>query len=201
MGGRNGSDYHNIEDNFAVSAASEQSGSIPPRRGRAWLSLLLVLAMAATTAATVGGYYFYFPAAAGQEQPIPFSHRVHVTDKHISCIMCHNGVAAAGEAGIPPLETCMLCHSKIIIDHPKIKILREHYVAGEPIEWQRVNHLQEFVYFDHEVHVRAGFDCSKCHGNVPQMDRIVPQPEFTMGFCRDCHAEQNFSHDCLICHR
>jgi hypothetical protein len=193
-----------------VSAGTEHPGAMSPspaprvrrrRRARSVTAALVALATGLLAAVAAWGYYHYFPSDLGPEQPIPFSHRVHVTDKHISCILCHNGVASAENAGIPPLETCMLCHSKIIIDHPKIKILREHWFAGEPVQWARVNVMQEFVYFTHEVHVRAGFDCSRCHGNVPQMDRVVASPELTMGFCRDCHTEQNFSHDCLICHR
>jgi hypothetical protein len=174
----------------------------PPRRlWRPSAAAGVALAAALLAAATAGGCYYYFLWGLGPEQPIPFSHRVHVTDKHISCIFCHNGVAAGETAAIPPLETCMLCHSKIIINHPKIRVLRDHGFAGRPVPWQRVNVLQEFVYFNHEVHIRAGFDCGKCHGDVPQMDRIVASPEFTMGFCRDCHRDQNFSVDCLICHR
>jgi len=183
-----------------VSAVFQQSGPSRPTR-RSYLAPALAAATALVAACTALGFYYYMPSGVGQDQPIPFSHRVHVTDKRISCLMCHNGVAVADNAGVPPLETCMLCHSKIIIDQPNIRVLREHYFAGEPVEWRRVNVLQEFVYFTHEVHVRAGFDCSRCHGDVAAMDRVVPQPEFTMGFCRDCHAEQNFSHDCLICHR
>jgi hypothetical protein len=149
----------------------------------------------------VWGYYLYYPTVAGPQQPIPFSHRFHAGEKQISCLMCHTGAVDTPRAGLPPLETCMLCHKRIITTYPQIKELREHYEAGQPIEWVRVNHLPEFVYFNHEAHIRRGVDCSKCHGDVSAMDRVVPSPELLMGFCVQCHRDENVSHDCLVCHR
>jgi predicted CXXCH cytochrome family protein len=104
-------------------------------------------------------------------------------------------------SGVPPLETCLLCHSRIIVDHPEIVKLRAYYDAGKPVEWVRVNDLPDFVYFDHSAHVRAGFDCGRCHGDVAGMDRVWLVHDFQMGFCVQCHRDNGFSHDCLICHR
>jgi hypothetical protein len=144
----------------------------------------------------------YYPWAFGQEQPIPFSHRFHVTTKHLSCVFCHTGAIHGESAGIPPLETCMLCHKQIIVEHPEIKKLAEFYNSGTPVPWVRVNPLREFVFFSHEAHVRRGFDCAYCHGDISNMDRVVPAYTLNkMGFCVQCHRENNGSHDCLICHR
>ena len=57
------------------------------------------------------------------------------------------------------------------------------------------------IYFNHSVHINKGIDCSKCHGNVDQMDRIVEAKELTMGFCITCHKQNNATHDCFTCHR
>ena len=73
----------------------------------------------------------------GPEQPIPFSHRIHATEKRISCVFCHSEAINTDVAGIPPLETCMLCHSKIIIHYPHIADLRNHYYNKIPVEWER----------------------------------------------------------------
>ena len=167
------------------------------RRAAAWTgagSLLLVLGMVLLC-------YFYYPAGLGKEQPIPFSHRVHAGDKEISCLMCHTTATGGARAGIPPLETCMLCHRRIIITYPKVKELREHYFAGRPVPWVRVNDLPDYVYFDHSMHLLRGFDCGKCHGDVRGMDRIVQPQEFKMGYCVQCHRDNGASHDCTICHR
>ncbi len=140
-------------------------------------------------------------AAGAPQQPIPFSHAFHVGSKNLSCLLCHTGVRDADRAGIPPLSTCMLCHQSIIITHPQIARLRQHYAAGDPVRWVRVNQLREFVYFSHQRHIRAGFDCSRCHGDVRGMDRIKLVHDFQMGFCVQCHRDNNYSHDCYICHR
>lgn len=159
------------------------------------LVLLLVLVAALVL------YGVLYPVGMGISQPIPFSHRVHVQTKQISCLMCHSQVATSARAGIPPLQTCLLCHERIIRTHPYIVKLREHFRQGKPIIWERVNWVPEFVYFNHSVHIIKGIDCGVCHGDVSRMDRVVPQQEFQMGFCVECHRRNNATHDCLGCHR
>jgi hypothetical protein len=160
-----------------------------------FLLLLLILA---------GSFLIFYPqgsimSAVGQ--PIPFSHRVHATDKQISCFMCHSNAIKTDHAGLPPEETCMLCHKRIAIHYPPIVRLTNYYNDSTPIRWNRVNDLPDFVYFSHQSHILAGFDCGKCHGDVATMDRVLYVNQFTMGFCITCHKEQNASHDCFICHR
>lgn len=142
-----------------------------------------------------------YPRGIGLRQPIPFSHRVHVHTKQLSCLMCHTTVLRSARAGIPPLETCMLCHERVIRNYPFIRQLREQYRSQVPVVWQRVNWLPEFVYFNHSVHLNRGIDCGACHGDVSQMDRVVPARKFQMGFCIQCHRDRGASHDCFTCHR
>ena len=164
-------------------------------------SVVLTLTAGITLLVMVLAYAFGFGSEIGPEQPIPFSHRIHATEKKISCVFCHSGAIDTDVAGIPPLETCMLCHSKIIIHYPPIVTLREHYDNKVPVEWVRVNVLQEFAYFSHQGHIQSGVDCGKCHGDVAQMDRVVMKKPFQMGFCVQCHRDAEVSHDCWICHR
>ena len=146
-------------------------------------------------------YAFFYENRIGPEQPIPFSHRIHATEKKISCVFCHSEAVNTDVAGIPPLETCILCHSKIIIHYPPIEDLRNHYYNKNPVEWTRINVLQEFVYFSHQTHIQSGVDCGKCHGDVAQMDRVIMKKPFNMGFCVQCHRDVKVSHDCWMCHR
>jgi len=162
---------------------------------------VLAAGIALMTAGALWAYYLYHPSVQGPEQPLPFSHRFHVTEKRISCVFCHGGAINTARAGVPPVETCMLCHSRIIITYPQIEKLRAHYDQKRPIEWVRVNDVPEFVYFDHEVHVRRGFDCGRCHGDVAHMDRLAPAYDLQMGFCVQCHRDNHASVDCLTCHR
>ncbi len=159
---------------------------------------LLILALLGTAALT---YFYYYQSKIGPEQPIPFSHRIHVNEKHISCYMCHDGAVNGARAGIPPLETCMLCHSRIIIHHPEIEKLRAHYATNTPVEWKKIYDVPDFAYFNHSVHIFRKIDCSQCHGNIQHMDRIERVQEFKMNFCIDCHKKNNATTDCFTCHR
>jgi hypothetical protein len=166
------------------------------RRFERNLAILAILVILATTL-----FYTFYPAAIGAKQPIPFSHHLHNDVKNISCVFCHDTVLANEKAGIPPLERCMLCHSKIIVYYPPIHdILQSHYNAGQSIEWVKVNDLPDFVFFHHGIHIAAGIDCGQCHGDVRKMDRVVVQHKFEMGFCIKCHRQKNASIDCFNCH-
>jgi hypothetical protein len=88
-----------------------------------------------------------------------------------------------------------------------------------PIPWVRVHDLQDFVAFDHSVHVARGLDCSACHGAVQSMERVRQESDLSMGWCIECHrsrsadptlvlnaehgrlpAGEHVSTDCAACH-
>ncbi len=146
-------------------------------------------------------YGFRYQSRIGPEQPIPFSHLIHANNKEISCVFCHDGTLKTGPAGIPPLERCMLCHSRVIIHHPEIEKLHAYYNSGTPVEWIRVEEIPDFVYFNHSLHVFRQIDCSECHGDIRKMDRVEVVNQFKMGFCINCHEEKGASTDCFTCHR
>jgi hypothetical protein len=160
---------------------------------------ILALCIVVISVLAVVGAALY-PPGLGARQPISFSHRVHAGTKEIGCFICHPGALKTPVAGVPPVETCMLCHSRIIVHYPEIEKVRRHYEQGEPIWWVRVTNLPDLVHFDHSMHLASGVDCGKCHGDVKAMDRIVLSPKFTMGFCIQCHRENNATHDCFACH-
>ena len=166
-----------------------------------WYSVVLTVIAGIILLCMVLAYAFWFKSRIGPQQPIPFSHHIHATEKKISCVFCHSGAINTDVAGIPPIETCMICHSRIIIHYPQIADLRNHYYNRIPVEWQRINVLQEFVYFSHQAHIQSGVDCGKCHGDVAQMDRVVMKKPFQMGFCVQCHRDTKVSRDCWMCHR
>ncbi len=181
-----------------MTETPKTTGSDAPRRGRwaaAWITALLL------TTAVVWLYYQLVPADLGPAQPISFSHRFHVSTKDLSCFWCHPGAVDSAHAGVPPLETCMLCHKRIITEHPEIVKLRAHYESKRTVAWERVNDLPDFVYFDHSIHLHRGIDCGRCHGDVAHMDRVRLEQSFQMGFCVQCHRGYGVTHDCFACHR
>lgn len=142
-----------------------------------------------------------FPRGYQPEQPIPYSHAIHVEKNNMECTYCHSGVTKSPYATIPSVELCMGCHKTVLPDSPKIKKLVEAYEKKTPIKWEPVNHLPEHVYFTHERHVKAGISCQSCHGQVQKMEVVEKVSSLKMGFCVSCHREHGASIDCLVCHQ
>jgi hypothetical protein len=152
------------------------------------------------------------PTNQGYEptQPIQFNHALHAGTRQIPCQYCHYDAERSRHAGIPAAEVCMNCHSQVLTDRPEIQRLRGYVERGEPIPWERVHRMPDFVYFNHSWHLAAGRQCAECHGAVEQMSRVRQEQPLTMGWCLDCHrqhnttqepgSEQIASTDCAACH-
>ncbi|MDD5543161.1 MAG: cytochrome c3 family protein [Acidobacteriia bacterium] len=122
-----------------------------------------------------------------QVQPVPFSHKHHVSGLGLDCRFCHTSVETSAFAGMPPTETCMTCHSQIWSDSPMLEPVRESYRSNQSIEWNRVYQLPGYVYFDHSIHINKGIGCSTCHGRVDQMPLMWRASPMQMEWCLNCH--------------
>lgn len=131
------------------------------------------------------------PYATGQKmvvsQPVPFSHKHHAGDLGLDCRMCHTGVEKAQFAGLPATHICMTCHSQIWTNAEMLEPVRESLASGQPLHWNRVNRLPDYVFFDHSIHIAKGVGCSSCHGAVDQMPLTQQAQPLTMGWCLSCH--------------
>jgi hypothetical protein len=121
------------------------------------------------------------------QQPVPFSHKHHVSDVGLDCRYCHTSVEQASFAGIPPTKTCMNCHAQLFTEAPMLEPVRQSYRTGKPLQWVRVHNLADFVYFDHSVHVKKGIGCVSCHGRVDQMPLTWRANTLHMEWCLECH--------------
>jgi mono/diheme cytochrome c family protein len=164
--------------------------------------------------------------AGAPRQPIFFSHLIHAGSYRIDCQFCHADARRSPFAGVPSVERCLGCHRIIgAQDNPEIRKIHGYAERREPIPWVRVFAVPAFTYFSHKPHVQAGLACQGCHGPIEQMRvvgaqtgpslasdllhliglRPAPRP-LTMGWCVDCHREQNARHgrraplDCVACH-
>ncbi len=122
-------------------------------------------------------------------QPIPFSHKHHANELGIDCRYCHTSVEKTAFAGVPPTHTCMSCHSQIWTNSPILEPLRQSWRSNEPLIWNRVNKLPEFVYFNHSIHIARGISCNQCHGAIQKMQVTSKGFAFSMKWCLDCHRE------------
>ncbi|MEQ1507439.1 MAG: cytochrome c3 family protein [Myxococcota bacterium] len=177
------------------------------------------------------------------EQPIGFSHLLHAGEMKIDCQYCHAEARKSIHAGVPPLQTCMGCHAHIRKDSPEIQKIHQAWCgkpectiaedafgqpvrdpAGQPLQWNKVHDVPDYVHFNHSRHVKAGVNCTECHGQVQLQGEYVltPIPGATgegavyrkvdavmvrestlqMGWCLDCHAthpsvDQNYGEQAL----
>ena len=144
----------------------------------------------------------FTPYARGYrpEQPIWFSHNIHVEQNGMECQYCHSGVAKSPYATIPPVELCMGCHTNVATESKEIQKLKEYYDTGTPIPWEPVHKLPEHAVFNHARHLKAGVGCHKCHGQVQKTNVVEKVSSLKMGFCVSCHRDQGASIDCATCH-
>jgi hypothetical protein len=106
-------------------------------------------------------------------QPIAFPHDRHVQIDGINCEYCHSAARNSIHAGVPDTQVCMGCHRYVLAKtSPEIKLLTKYYESNTPIPWNKVHDLPDFVYFSHMRHVRAGVQCTECHGQVQTMHGV-----------------------------
>jgi hypothetical protein len=124
-----------------------------------------------------------------REQPVPFSHKHHVSGLGIDCRYCHTTVEKSAFAGIPPTKTCMTCHSQIWTNAAALEPVRESFRTDQSLAWTRVHDLPGFAYFDHSIHIAKGIGCSTCHGRVDLMPLTWREHSLDMEWCLDCHRQ------------
>ena len=144
--------------------------------------------------------------AATTVHPIAFPHNTHAGEFQIDCQYCHFSAERSVDAGIPSVSSCMGCH--LIIrgrNAPEeVQKLRDYWDRGEAIPWARIYKVPDHVKFPHSRHVAAdagGLECQECHGLVEEIEIIeeVEQP-LEMGWCIQCHRDNDASIDCTVCH-
>jgi hypothetical protein len=183
-------------------------------RGGVWGPLLILLGLITVTLFL---YFYYgqshFSRQYGQElpfnsamfgpaleQPIAFSHRLHISDKKIDCFYCHSYGERSLNAGVPSVQKCLGCHDHIIPLHEEISKLKKYREHQQGVPWVRVYYKPDHVYFPHFRHLHNGVRCQECHGEVEKVDRLH-QVTFYMGFCLQCHRQKEAPLDCWACHQ
>ena len=162
-----------------------------------WIHYIIIL----TALAIIGEIVFIEAAGLGRQQyyqpdqPVWFSHEVHAGQNQIDCEYCHFTADKSMHAGIPPVETCMNCHSQVKegkqTGTAEIAKIFDAFENNKPIEWVKVYNLPDHVYFNHAQHVNVGqIECEDCHGLVEEMDVVIQEPDLSMGWCIDCHRTE-----------
>ncbi|WP_020401599.1 cytochrome c3 family protein [Gracilimonas tropica] len=141
-----------------------------------------------------GVWYFFSPeftdVGYAPEQPVPYSHQLHVDQLGLDCQYCHTSVFDSKQANIPATQTCMNCHSQVKGKNPEnLDLIRESWETGKAVEWIRVHNLPDYAYFNHSAHVTVGVGCESCHGRIDKMEVVYQAEPLSMSWCLDCHRE------------
>lgn len=167
------------------------------------LPLALAGAALAAGAPLVLGLWYYASPSNLQvgytpEQPVPYSHRLHVDELGLDCRYCHANVENSAEAMVPPTQTCMGCHAVVQTESGRLEPIRNSWETGESVEWVRVHQLPDHTYFDHSTHLygalaengeRVAIGCETCHGRIDQMEVVGVDQPIAMQWCLECHRD------------
>jgi hypothetical protein len=123
------------------------------------------------------------------QQPIPFSHKHHVSGLGLDCRYCHTTVEKSSNAGMPSTAICMTCHSQIWTNAAMLALDRQSLANNVPIRWTRVYTLPDYVYFDHSIHIAKGVGCTECHGPIGDMPLTSKATTLYMSWCLSCHRD------------
>ena len=150
-------------------------------------------------------YYFtpeYWEVGYEPEQPVAFSHHIHVGQLGIDCRYCHTNVEESNHSNVPDTATCMACHTgagdagylnaSLWASHKEnvhLTRVRQAYATGEPIPWARIHKVPDYAHFNHAVHVNAGISCYSCHGRIDTHEVARQVHSLSMAWCLECHRE------------
>ncbi len=151
--------------------------------------------------ALYGAYWYTYKRIP--QQPIAFSHKLHLTKVGLQCVDCHKYTDAGLNPIIPPVSKCMSCHATVKTNSPEIMKLTKFWNDKVPVPWIKVHTLPSHVYFSHKRHIKRGISCESCHGQLQGMDTVKQVRSLTMGMCINCHRQPEYkaSTDCLTCHK
>lgn len=122
------------------------------------------------------------------------------------CMNCHKGIQKGQRSG----EVEVSAEIQKIYDAAGWDINKRMYNHGtesdpvwmneprtdNPIVWNKVHNLPDFVYFNHSQHVEVGkIECQTCHGPIQEMDQAEQWAPLTMKWCIECHRETEVNYE------
>lgn len=164
-----------------------------PKKANALPLLTLIGALVGGVATIFLVWYYFSPeftdVGYAPDQPVPYSHALHVGELGMDCRYCHSNVEVSEHANVPPTQTCMNCHSQIQVDSPRLLPVRESWATGDAIQWVNIHALPDYAHFSHAVHVNSNVGCETCHGRVDQMVVMRQAEPLSMEWCLECHRQ------------
>ncbi|HEU6436929.1 MAG TPA: menaquinone reductase multiheme cytochrome c subunit QrcA [Nitratidesulfovibrio sp.] len=163
-----------------------------------------------------------------KEQPIRFSHKVHMESAGMECKQCHVLREDGTFAGLPSTASCADCHSDVMGSDPEeARFVNEYVKTGKEVKWLVYQIQPDNVFFSHAAHSLDGCNqchefkeselCAQCHPDVANSDsapthfenKLTGYSKQTMKMwqCERCHANENHygvtsaNNACFVCHK
>lgn len=137
-----------------------------------------------------------------QEIPLKFSHRRHLK-AGMNCVSCHEKAKTSDKVSdrlLPAGRSCDNCHGAQHPPPPKAKrqCAMCHQVDRLGLVSKTVTHEPARLRFSHRAHRDS--DCSRCHGDLGQVDLATREHLPTEANCLSCHDGKKQSNACQLCH-
>ncbi len=130
-----------------------------------------------------------------KQQPVYFSHKIHVENAGQTCADCHFLREDGSFSGLPSTAVCAGCHSGIMSEegsefYAVERDYVEKYVEQEKeVDWLVHQYQPDNVFFSHAAHMQSA--CANCHTEFdPENSELDPSDENYVkpdAFCNLCH--------------
>ena len=199
------------------------------RRARRPVNGIMLFGGGLVAALVLGWFLFPWLLYATEDQPVAFSHKVHLKDASLRCAQCHHLRADGSFTGLPETRDCVVCHARLLGNTPEERRFFDEYVrSGKDVPWLVYQYQPDNVFFSHAAHSAATCNvchqnmteerrCALCHLNVMNSDSPPPLRKnrvsgysantMKMWQCEQCHARPthlratNANNACFVCHK
>ena len=149
-------------------------------------------------------------AAAAQEAPRPFSHKLHLELK-LECVSCHSGAPKSTRVednNLPSPEACRPCHEKVRIKEPRPHLINRfnhsrHLQLGSvgPVIAAAVA-AGRYLGAPGSASgaASAATSCEACHRGLRASDAVTGTEFPQMADCLVCHSKVEPPFSCEYCH-
>ncbi len=123
-----------------------------------------------------------------QLQPIAFNHKLHTKLADKGCETCHSFRPDGSFTGVPGIENCTSCHTKVINGSAdEIRLIQDYVEKKQDIPWLVYARQPDSVFFSHAAHVKsAELACETCHGDIGESTTPKRyQKNLLTGYSRD----------------
>ncbi len=138
--------------------------------------------------------------AAVAEVAFAFPHYIHVQEQGFECRICHTTWEEVDDPGMPPRDTCLLCHEQMDQTKPADRQVASLF-DGEVFRAAHNVLLPEERIFPHWRHATSGLYCNDCHIDIEFNETVAELEPIRMWDCMGCHNEYGVSTDCTTCHK